>query len=202
MFGENTMKNATEIIIVLDRSGSMEPMREETIKAFDAFIEEQKQLPDPAYVTLVQFDHEYEKLIDRVPLQDVGPLVGYEPRGWTALLDAIGRTTVEAGAALAALPENDRPDKVLFVVITDGEENSSQEYTPDQIKSMREHQENKYSWKYVFLASDVKVSIQAVTMGFSADYTSVYGGDIQSGIRSLSASTAQYRSGGDLTPLA
>lgn len=147
--------NFTRIAIVLDRSGSMESVREATIAGFNQFIEEQKKAPGEATVKLVQFDDQYEQVFDK-PLQDVPQLTQamFVPRGWTALLDAQGRTIVALGAELAALKEEERPSKVLMMTLTDGHENRSKEFTLERVAALIKEQKEKYRWEFVFLGAN------------------------------------------------
>ncbi len=146
----------TDITVVLDRSGSMASVREDTIGGFNSFLEEQKKVPGSANLSLVQFDDQYEALYEGRRLQDAPCLSAqtFVPRGSTALLDAIGRTIHATGTRLAALPENERPGKVLVVVMTDGEENASREFSSGQIFDMITHQREKYQWEFVFIGAN------------------------------------------------
>ncbi len=146
----------TDITIVLDRSGSMASVREDTIGGFNSFLEEQKAVSGSATLSLVQFDDRYEVLYEGRRLQDAPLLTAqtFVPRGSTALLDAVGRTIQATGVRLAALPERERPRKVLFVVMTDGEENASREFSSGQIFDMITHQREKYQWEFVFVGAN------------------------------------------------
>lgn len=155
--------NLTEIAFVLDRSGSMEAMKVEAIGSFNHFIEVQKKEPGDVRFTLVLFDHEYEKLFDHMVLSEVPPLTDqtYEPRGNTALLDAMGRTIDEIGQRLAATPENQRPSKVIVACLTDGFENASKHYDNTKIAQMIDHQRSVYSWEFVFLGATLESRVMA-----------------------------------------
>lgn len=165
-------KNLTEMVFVLDRSGSMSGLAADTIGGFNELIEKQKKIEGDAYVTTVLFDHEYEVLHDHVALGEVAPLTDkeYFARGSTALLDAVGRTIDSVGARLAAAPEEERPEHVVFVITTDGRENSSREYTAKQVREMVEHQQQKYSWQFVFLGANMDAVSEARNLGISAKY--------------------------------
>jgi hypothetical protein len=151
-----TKPNSSALAVVLDRSGSMESIREATIEGFNEFLAGQQAVPGEATLTLVQFDNEYEVRHQAAPLADVPPLTGetYVPRGSTALLDAIGRTINSLGARLAKMPECDRPARVLFTIVTDGLENASQEFTRSQVFDMITHQRETYGWEFMFLAAN------------------------------------------------
>lgn len=158
--------NLTDLTLVVDRSGSMQAIREDAEGGINAFIEKQQQEPGEALLTLVQFDTEYEFVHRGVPLQDV-PRYELQPRGATALLDAVGRAINEAGARLAKMPEEERPGLVAFVVMTDGLENSSQEFTKAEIRKMIEHQQTKYNWQFTFLGADQDAFAEAGEMGMA-----------------------------------
>ena len=159
--------NLTDITLVVDRSGSMEEIREDAQGGVNAFIRQQAELPGEAMITLVQFDTEYEFLARGIPVRDMKP---YQlvPRGATALLDAVGRAINETGERLSKLPEADRPGLVVFVVMTDGLENSSQEFTKAQIKKMIENQTRKFQWQFTFLGADQDAFAEADALGIAA----------------------------------
>ena len=165
-------ENLTEMVFVLDRSGSMSGLAADTIGGFNELIEKQKKIEGDAYVTTVLFDHEYEVLHDHVALEEVAPLTDkeYFARGSTALLDAVGRTIDSVGARLAATAEDERPEHVVFVITTDGRENSSREYTAKRVRGMIEHQQQKYSWQFVFLGANMDAVSEARNLGISAKY--------------------------------
>jgi len=157
----------TDITLVIDRSGSMQSIRDDAQGGINAFIGGQSQTPGDVLVTLVQFDTEYEFLYRGVPVRDVPP---YElvPRGSTALLDAVGRAINETGARLAKLPETQRPGLVVFVVMTDGQENSSREFTKAQIRKMIEHQQSVFNWQFTFLGANQDAFAEAGAIGIAA----------------------------------
>ena len=136
-------KNLTEIVFVLDRSGSMKPLEEDTIGGFTEFIEKQRKIEGEAYITTVQFDTSYQVLHEHVALDEVKPLTkdDYSARGGTALLDAVGRTIDNLGVRLSNTPEEERPEHVIFVITTDGEENSSMSYSLQKVREMIAHQQ-------------------------------------------------------------
>ena len=160
------MKDATDIIVVLDRSGSMRDIQYETESGFDVFIKKQLETPDETKVSLYQFDDKYDVVYENESLDKVPPL-SLIPRGMTALLDAIGKTIQSRGEFYASLPEEERPERIMFVVITDGEENSSTEYTLEAIKSMVTLQQDVYKWQFVFLGADIDAMSAGQGMGFS-----------------------------------
>ena len=163
----------TEIAVVLDRSGSMEAVRADTIGGCNAFLAEQVDEAGAVDVTLVQFDNEYEVVCLRKPVREVARLTQdtYVPRGATALLDAIGRTIEELGSRLAATPEAQRPGKVIFVIITDGEENASRHFDRSRVFAMIRHQTTVYGWEFVFLAANQDAIAAGAQVGIDARYS-------------------------------
>lgn len=159
--------------MLLDRSGSMHAIRSDTEGGFDAFIAEQRAQPGAAEVTLAQFDREYERVYTARPIAEVPPLE-LRPRGSTALLDGIGRFTTEIGEELAARPESDRPGHVIVVVVTDGHENSSTDWTLAGVKDAITRQEQVYGWDYVFLGANMDAVSVGRHMGFAADKSITY----------------------------
>lgn len=157
----------TDITLIVDRSGSMEQMRTDAEGGVNAFVRRQVAEPGEAVVTLVQFDTEYEFLHKGVPAAAVGEYT-LVPRGGTALLDALGRAIDETGARLAALPEAERPGLVVFVIVTDGEENSSREYTRAAVRERIQHQQEVYRWQFTFLGASPEAFAEAGSLGIHA----------------------------------
>lgn len=188
-------KDSCEIIVVLDRSGSMASIKEDMEGGFNTFIDEQRKLPGTATVTLAQFDDEYDIVYQARPLADV-PKLQLIPRGWTALLDAVGRTIASVGERLEKTPEGDRPERVLFVVITDGEENRSKEFTNEKVREMVKHQTEKYSWQFVYIGANQDAFASAGAMGIAqaVNYAASAAG-VRGMTANLGNSTRNYRSG-------
>ena len=157
----------TDITLVVDRSGSMQQIQSDAEGGVNAFIRAQANEPGVALLTLVQFDTEYEFVHRGVPMPSV-PEYKLAPRGMTALLDAVGRAINDTGERLAGLPEPDRPGLVVFVVMTDGQENSSREFSKSQIKQMIESQQSKYNWHFTFLGANQDAFAEAGGMGIAA----------------------------------
>ncbi|MEN0061422.1 MAG: vWA domain-containing protein [Myxococcota bacterium] len=157
-------RDLTDITLVVDRSGSMQAIRDDAQGGINALIADQAKEPGQAIITLVDFDTEYRFVHRGVPAGDIPP---YElvPRGSTALLDAVGRAINETGARLAEMPEDERPGLVIFVVSTDGHENSSREFDKDQVREMIEHQQSVYNWQFTFLGADAEAFAEAGAMG-------------------------------------
>lgn len=192
-------ENYTHIAIVLDRSGSMAVTAMDTIGGFNTFLKSQKEAPGEATLTLAQFDNQYEVVYNFEPIQaveDLTPLT-FVPRGGTALHDAMGRTIIEIGNQISNLLEEDKPSKVLFVVITDGEENASQEFRSEQIKDMLTHQQDKCNWKFLFLGANQDAALTGGKLGFHAGATMAYAcssAGIGASFDSLAVNTTMYRS--------
>lgn len=163
----------TDITLVVDRSGSMESIRTDAEGGVNALIADQAEQPGHALLTLVQFDTEYEFVHRGVPIGQV-PRYRLVPRGSTALLDAIGRAINETGARLAAMPEAERPGLVVFVVMTDGHENASREFSRTVIREMIERQQREYSWQFTFLGADADAFAEAGGMGIDAQGVARY----------------------------
>lgn len=160
-----TNKNYTDITLVVDRSGSMSSIKEATEKGLRTFIGKHREAvganDTKTRITYAQFDTVYEMLVrgSDISAFDLPP---FEPRGWTALYDAIGSTIVDTGNRLRDLSEQSRPGKVLFVIVTDGEENSSREYTSQsRIAKMIDEQQNRYSWEFVFIGANINAQERA-----------------------------------------
>jgi len=166
----------TDITLVIDRSGSMEAIREDAEGGVNSLIREQSQQPGKALLTLVQFDTEYEFIHRGIPVKRVPPYK-LAPRGSTALLDAVGRAINETGERLAKMAEADRPGLVIFVIVTDGEENSSHEFSKAQIKEMIERQQTVYHWQFTFLGANQDAFAEAGGMGINAVGVATYAPD-------------------------
>lgn len=158
--------NLTDITLIVDRSGSMASCQQEAENGINHFIEEQKKQLGECLFTLIQFDNTYEFVYNGIDIRSVGKYT-LQPRGMTALLDAIGRAINETGTRLAVMPENQRPGLVTFVITTDGGENASHEFTNTQIKKMIEEQQSKYSWKFIFLGANQDSFTNAANIGIN-----------------------------------
>lgn len=171
-----TKPNFIEIVVVLDRSGSMNAVRSDTIGGFNAFVSDQKSnVVGEIKLSLIQFDDQYEIVYNGKQVKDVPLLTEdtFVPRGMTALLDAVGKSINEVGARLAKTPELERPSLLVFVILTDGQENASKEFKLSQVKEMIKHQTEKYSWQFVFLGAD-QDTFQAEQLGVSSNNTYNY----------------------------
>lgn len=157
----------TDITLVVDRSGSMDAIKSDAEGGVNTFIAEQAKLPGEALLTLVQFDTEYEFVHKGTPVKKVGKYK-LVPRGSTALLDAVGRAINETGDRLAKMAEADRPGLVVFVIVTDGLENSSREFTKAKVKEMIEHQQRVYKWHFNYLAANQDAFAEGAALGVAS----------------------------------
>lgn len=169
-------KDLTELLMILDMSGSMHSLRDDTIGGYNSLIEEQKKEEGSAVVTTVLFNDGYTVVHDRVDINDVKPMTGaeYVPQGTTAMLDAVGKAITSVGQKLAAMPEEERPSKVMVTIITDGYENASREYTWDIIKSMIKEQREKYSWIFTFIGADIDTMSVSNSLGIDSRLSKSY----------------------------
>lgn len=170
---ENSVGEKTQIVCILDRSGSMGSIIEDAIGGFNEFIKEQKELEDEATMTVALFDDRYDLLYDGVPVKEVKDFDRntWSPRGMTALYDAIGKTVNTVREAHKKLKKKERPDKVLVCVVTDGMENSSREYTQDQIKSLINECEKELDWAFIYLAANQDAFSAGTSFGISGGNT-------------------------------
>lgn len=190
----------THITVILDRTGSMESIRDDTIGGFNTFLKKQKAEPGTATLTLVQFDTQepYEVIHRFKPIREVPELSRetYVPRASTPLLDALGRGINDLDKSIADLKEEDRPSKVVVVVVTDGQENSSCEFRKDQIEKMVKEKTEKSAWQFVFLSADLVAIGDAMSVGIHADAVLLFektGKGSSGAWASLSQRTSDYR---------
>ena len=172
-------KNLTEIVFILDRSGSMAGLEGDTIGGFNSMIEKQKREPGEALVSTVLFDNVSEVIHDRVDIQKIEPLTerDYYVRGCTALLDAVGGAIHHIGNVHKYAREEDRPEKTLFVITTDGMENASRKYSYKKLKAMIQRQQEKYGWEFIFLGANIDAAKEAARFGIDADRAANYHAD-------------------------
>ena len=191
----------THISVILDRSGSMESIRDDTIGGFNSFLKEQKDQPGTATLTLVQFDSQdpYEVIHRFKPIKDIPELTHgtYVPRASTPLLDALGRGINDLEKSVADLKEDERPSRVMVVVLTDGRENSSREFRKHQIETMIKAKTETHAWQFVFLSADLAAIGDAMSVGIHADSSLLFDKSSKgtaAAWASLSKRTSDYRS--------
>lgn len=161
----------TELVFILDKSGSMSGLEADTIGGFNSMIEKQKRESGKAYVSTVLFNDRRIVVHDRVPLEDIHPMTpaDYVPGGSTALLDAVGQAIHHIGNVHKYARAEDRPSRTMFIITTDGEENSSRLYTYTKVRSMIERQKIHYGWEFVFLGANIDAAAEANRIGIQAD---------------------------------
>ena len=174
-------KDLTELIFILDRSGSMSGLEADTIGGFNSMIEKQKKAPGEALVSTVLFDGEAEVIHDRVPLEDIKSMTDseYYVRGCTALLDAVGGAVHHIANVHRYARSEDVPEHTLFVITTDGMENASRRYGTSQVKRMIEHEKEKYGWDFLFLGANIDAVSTARGFGIESDRAVTYCSDHQ-----------------------
>ena len=174
-------KNLTELVFILDRSGSMAGLEDDTIGGFNSMLEKQKAEPGKAVVSTVLFDNRSEVIHDRLPLERVPALTRkeYYVRGCTALLDAVGGAIHHIGNIHKYAREEDRPQRTLFIITTDGMENASRRYDYRRVKEMIERQKEKYGWEFLFLGANIDAAKEAARFGISAERAANYHADHQ-----------------------
>ena len=196
-------KGLTELVFIIDRSGSMSGLEDDTIGGFNAMLQEQKAVEGEAIVTTLLFSDRSELLHDRINIQAVAPLTkaDYTVGGNTALLDAIGIAIHKLRKVQRNTSEDFRAEKVLFVIITDGQENASRHYTADMIRERIMRQRQKYGWEFVFFGANMDAITEAGKIGIAADRARNYHADsvgTSSVYTSMSAMSTAFRTGGSI----
>jgi hypothetical protein len=186
------MRDATELVVIIDSSTSMGSCKAEAQPAINAFIKDQANDGTDTVLTLVEFNTLANTIHDRVKLdKDNVPEYTLQPRGMTALYDAIGQTVNKVGANLAAMNEADRPNKVVVMIMTDGEENASREFNASKVKEMVQHQESTYNWKFIYLGANQDAFAVGNTIGTNVARTSNY--DVQNFAGACTANSEAIR---------
>lgn len=193
-------RNLTELVFILDKSGSMAGLEADTISGFNAMLKKQQKAEGEALVTTALFNHHYELLHDRINVRGISPITekDYEVGGTTALLDAIGSTIQKIVNVQKRTSEDERAEKVLFVITTDGMENASQEYSADKIKKMVQYQKEKFGWEFMFLGANIDAISTAARFGIDEDFAVDYRADeigTQLNYAVLSEAVSNLRSG-------
>lgn len=172
-------KNLAELIFILDRSGSMSGLESDTIGGYNSMLKKQMDSEGDAFITTVLFDDDYELLHDRINLKGVRPITEkeYFVRGTTALLDAIGKSIQKIINVQRNTSEDEKAEKILFVITTDGLENASREYSYAKIKAMIEHQKSKYGWEFIFLGANIDAVSEAEKFGIDSSRAAQYHND-------------------------
>jgi hypothetical protein len=172
-------KDLTELIFILDRSGSMSGLESDTIGGYNAMLKKQKEEPGEIIITTVLFDDRYELLHDRINLRGIAPITDkeYFVRGSTALLDAVGRTIIKIGNVQKHTAEEERAENVMFVITTDGMENASREFNHEKVRAMIERQKSEYGWEFIFLGANIDAIATAERFGISKERATNYNAD-------------------------
>ena len=172
--------NITELVFIIDRSGSMSGLEADTIGGFNSMIEKQRKEEGECYVSTILFDHERNVLHDRVKLSEIKPMTDkdYTVRGTTALIDAIGCAIHHIGNVHKYARSEDVPANTMFVIITDGMENASRKYSSDDVKKKIERQKEKYGWEFIFIGANIDAVETAARYGINAERAVNYNADI------------------------
>ena len=172
-------KGLTELVFILDRSGSMSGLEADTIGGYNAMLEKQKKESGDAIITTVLFDDKYELLHDRINLRGIAPITDneYFVRGSTALLDAVGKTITKIGNVQKHTGDDERAEHVMFVITTDGMENASREFSYEKVRHMIERQKSKYGWEFIFLGANIDAIATAERFGISKERATNYNAD-------------------------
>lgn len=172
-------KDLTELIFILDRSGSMGGLESDTIGGYNAMLKKQLEAEGSAYITTVLFDDEYELLHDRINLKGVKPITEkeYFVRGTTALLDAVGKSIQKIVNVQRNTSDDEKAEKVLFVITTDGLENASREYSYTKVRAMIEKQKSRYGWEFIFLGANIDAVSEAEKFGIDSSRAAQFHND-------------------------
>lgn len=195
--------NKTELVFILDRSGSMGGLESDTIGGFNSLIEEQKELSGEVTVSTILFDNRFEVLHDRIDMREIRPITRneYFVRGTTALLDAIGRSIRTIHRQYCETLKEERPEKVMFIITTDGYENASREFTYSKVKSKIEEMKRKYDWEFIFLGANIDAVREAKRFGINEERAVRYHADhvgTKKNYRAMGKAVTSFRTTMDL----
>ena len=193
--------NLTELVFILDKSGSMGGLEKDTIGGYNSMLVKQQAVEGECHITTVLFDNKYELLHDRIDIKAISPITEkeYSVGGSTALLDAIGKTIKKIGNAQKHTADDYRAEKVMFVIITDGEENASHEYSSDKVKAQIERQKTEYHWEFIFLGANIDAVQTAGRFGIAPDRAVDYLADSEGtelNFKVMSAAVTTFREAG------
>lgn len=198
-------KELTEIVFILDKSGSMSGLEKDTIGGYNSMIEKQKKEDGEVIVSTVLFDEKMKVLYERFFLDQMKPMTkeDYIASGFTALLDAMGEAIYHIATIHKYAREEERPEKTLFIIITDGQENASKKYNYHQVKKMVENQKKKYGWEFIFLGANIDAVGEAAKFGIGTEravnYKSDYRGT-EMNYQVMSDTISHYRKKGIIVP--
>jgi uncharacterized protein YegL len=195
------IKKLTELVFILDKSGSMSGLEADTIGGYNSMLKKQQSIEGECHITTVLFDNYYELLHDRIDIKAVSPITEkeYQVGGSTALLDAIGNAIHKIGNAQKHTAEDYRAEKVMFVIITDGEENSSREYSAEKVKAQIERHKTKYGWEFIFLGANIDAVQTAGGFGIAPDRAIDYLADSEGtelNFKVMASAVATFREAG------
>lgn len=192
----------THIEVLLDRSGSMDTLKDDMEQGFNRFLKEQKSVPGKATIGLTQFDYEHETVYSMLPISEA-PNLRLDPRGSTALIDAMCKSIDDLGDRLAAMRESERPGKVIFVIITDGYENASRKHKRADAMGRVQRQQDQYQWEFIYLGANQDAIAEAATYGIASHSSLTYDSSspvaVAASYGSLSATITNTRSTGAST---
>ncbi|NLL90960.1 MAG: VWA domain-containing protein [Ruminococcaceae bacterium] len=197
-------KDITEVVFILDKSGSMGGLEKDTIGGYNSMLNEQKALEGECNITTLLFDHEFELLHDRIDVKEVKPLTDkdYRVGGCTALLDAMGKAIKRVSKHQKKADDSSKADKVIFIIITDGEENSSRKYSVEKIRSMVEKKKSELGWEFIFLGANIDAIQTAANYGISADRAQDFHADkkgVKLSFHVMSGAISELRKGSGLS---
>ncbi len=197
-------QSITELVYILDRSGSMSGLEQDTIGGYNSLLERQKQTAGEVFITTVLFDDRVELLHDRLPLAEILPMTEkeYFVRGSTALLDAVGLTIQKIKSHQAMLPKEQQAGKVLFVITTDGQENASREYTYATVQQLIRHQKDTQGWEFLFMGANIDAVKEAARFGIQKDRATQFISDnegVSLNFQVMSDVVSTFRDGQEIT---